>query len=125
MDTILPSTKELWKLMKIKDDDFIRTTEPRHMKIVQKIFRKFYEQGDIYKSEYEGLYCTPCESFWTETQLKDGCCPDCGRPVQPMKEESYFFRMNKYAPWLIQYIEEHPDFIQPASRCRRKASSAG
>ena len=116
VDTIVASTKELWKLMNIEYDDFIRTTEPRHMKIVQKIFRKFYEQGDIYKSEYEGLYCTPCESFWTETQLKDGCCPDCGRPVQPMKEESYFFRMSKYQDWLIDYIETHPEFIQPASR---------
>jgi len=116
VDRIVAETKDLWKLMNIEYDDFIRTTEPRHMTIVQKIFRRFYEQGDIYKSEYEGLYCTPCESFWTETQLKDGCCPDCGRPVQPMKEESYFFRMSKYQDWLIDYIETHPDFIQPPSR---------
>ena len=116
VDKIVAETKDLWKLMNIEYDDFIRTTDERHMKIVQKIFRKFYEQGDIYKSEYEGLYCTPCESFWTPTQVKDGCCPDCGRPVKPMKEESYFFRMSKYQDWLIDYIETHPDFIQPTSR---------
>ncbi len=120
VDKIAGETKALWKLMDIENDDFIRTTEERHMKIVQKIFRQFYEQGDIYKSEYEGMYCTPCESFWTPTQLvdKDGekVCPDCGRPCQPMKEESYFFRMSKYQDWLIDYIETHPDFIQPASR---------
>ena len=116
VDKIVAETKDLWKLMNIEYDDFIRTTDERHMKIVQKIFRQFYEQGDIYKSEYEGLYCTPCESFWTPTQVKDGLCPDCGRPVKPMKEESYFFRMSKYQDWLIDYIETHPDFIQPASR---------
>ena len=120
VDKIVAETKELWKLMDIRYDDFIRTTEERHMKIVQKIFRKFYEQGDIYKAEYEGMYCTPCESFWTPTQLadKDGVkvCPDCGRPCQPMREESYFFRMSKYQDWLIEYIETHPDFIQPAKR---------
>jgi len=120
VDKIVAETKELWKLMDIQYDDFIRTTEERHMKIVQKIFRKFYEQGDIYKAEYEGMYCTPCESFWTPTQLadKDGVkvCPDCGRPCQPMREESYFFRMSKYQDWLIDYIETHPDFIQPAKR---------
>ncbi len=120
VDKIVAETKELWKLMNIDYDDFIRTTEDRHMKIVQKIFRRFYEQGDIYKAEYEGMYCTPCESFWTPTQLvdKDGekVCPDCGRPCQPMKEESYFFRMSKYQDWMIQYIEEHPDFIQPPKR---------
>ena len=120
VDKIVAETKELWKLMDIEYDDFIRTTEDRHMKIVQKIFRKFYEQGDIYKAEYEGMYCTPCESFWTPTQLVDKngekVCPDCGRPCKPMKEESYFFRMNKYQDWLIDYIETHPDFIQPASR---------
>ena len=116
VDKIVAETQNLWKLMNIEYDDFIRTTEPRHMTIVQKIFRKFYEQGDIYKSEYEGLYCTPCESFWTETQLKEGRCPDCGGPVQPMKESSYFFRMSKYQDWMIRYIEEHPDFIQPPSR---------
>ena len=116
VDKIVAETKDLWKLMDIEYDDFIRTTDERHIKIVQKIFRKFYEQGDIYKSEYEGLYCTPCESFWTPTQVKDGCCPDCGRPVKPMREESYFFRMSKYQDWLIDYIETHPDFIQPQSR---------
>ena len=120
VDKIVAETKELWKLMDIKYDDFIRTTEERHMKVVQKIFRQFYEQGDIYKAEYEGMYCTPCESFWTPTQLadKDGVkvCPDCGRPCQPMREESYFFKMSKYQDWLIDYIETHPDFIQPAKR---------
>ncbi|MBO7662955.1 MAG: methionine--tRNA ligase [Clostridia bacterium] len=120
IDRIVAETKDLWKLMNIQYDDFIRTTEERHTRIVQQIFRKFYEQGDIYKAEYEGMYCTPCESFWTPTQLvdKDGVkvCPDCGRPCQPMKEESYFFRMSKYQDWLIDYIETHPDFIQPAKR---------
>ena len=120
VDEIVENTKELWKLMEVEYDDFIRTTDERHEKLVQKIFRRFYEQGDIYKAEYEGLYCTPCESFWTATQVveKDGvkCCPDCGRPVEPMHEESYFFRMSKYQGWLIDYIENHPDFIQPVSR---------
>ena len=120
VDEIVANTKELWKLMEVEYNDFIRTTDERHEKVVQKIFRKFYEQGDIYKAEYEGLYCTPCESFWTATQVveKDGvkCCPDCGRPVEPMHEESYFFRMSKYQNWLIEYIEQHPDFIQPVSR---------
>ena len=120
VDEIVANTKELWKLMGAEYDDFIRTTDERHEKVVQKIFRQFYEQGDIYKSEYEGLYCTPCESFWTATQVidKDGvkCCPDCGRPVEPMHEESYFFRMSKYQDWLIDYIQTHPDFIQPVSR---------
>lgn len=120
VDKIVAQTKELWKLMNINYDDFIRTTQPRHEKIVQKIFKKFYDQGDIYKSEYEGMYCTPCESFWTPSQLveKDGVkvCPDCGRPVEVAHEESYFFRMSKYAPWLMEYLQEHPDFIQPQSR---------
>ncbi len=120
VDEIVANTKELWKLMEIEYDDFIRTTQERHEKVVQKIFRQFYEQGDIYKSAYEGLYCTPCESFWTPTQVveKDGVkvCPDCGRPVEAMQEESYFFRMSKYQDWLIDYIETHPDFIQPAKR---------
>ena len=116
VDGIAENTKALWKLMDIEYDDFIRTTEKRHEQVVQKIFKRFYEQGDIYKSEYEGMYCTPCEAFWTPTQLKDGCCPDCGRPVEPMREESYFFRMSKYQDWLIEYIESHPDFIQPPSR---------
>ena len=120
VDKIVAETKKLWELMNIQYDDFIRTTDERHEKIVQKIFRQFYEQGDIYKSEYEGMYCTPCESFWTASQLveKDGekVCPDCGRPCKPTKEESYFFRMSKYQDWLIDYIETHPDFIQPAAR---------
>jgi len=120
VDKIVAETKELWKLMNIEYDDFIRTTEDRHMKIVQKIFKQFYDQGDIYKSSYEGMYCTPCESFWTPSQLveKDGVkvCPDCGRPVEVAHEESYFFRMSKYQNWLIDYIETHPDFIQPPSR---------
>ena len=120
VDKIVAETQDLWKLMDIQYDDFIRTSQERHVKIVQKIFRQFYEQGDIYKAEYEGMYCTPCESFWTPTQLieKDGekVCPDCGRPCQPMKEESYFFKMSKYQDWLIDYIETPPDFIQPAKR---------
>ncbi len=120
VDKIVAETKKLWELMNIQYDDFIRTTDERHEKIVQKIFRQFYEQGDIYKSEYEGMYCTPCESFWTPSQLveKNGekVCPDCGRPCKPTKEESYFFRMSKYQDWLIDYIETHPDFIQPAAR---------
>ena len=117
VDEIVAETKDLWKLMNIEYDDFIRTTDERHVKIVQQIFRKFYEQGDIYKSEYEGMYCTPCESFWTPSQLKEGnLCPDCGRPCQKVREESYFFRMSKYQDWMIDYIETHPDFIQPASR---------
>ena len=117
VDEIVAETKRLWKLMNIEYDDFIRTTDERHVKIVQQIFRKFYEQGDIYKSEYEGMYCTPCESFWTPSQLKEGnLCPDCGRPCQKVREESYFFRMSKYQDWMIDYIETHPDFIQPASR---------
>ncbi len=117
VDEIVAETKRLWKLMNIDYDDFIRTTDERHTKIVQKIFRQFYDQGDIYKSEYEGMYCTPCESFWTPSQLKEGgLCPDCGRPCQKVREESYFFRMSKYQDWMIDYIEKHPDFIQPASR---------
>ena len=117
VDKIVAETKELWKLMNIDYDDFIRTTDERHEKVVQKIFRKFYEQGDIYKAEYEGQYCAECEAFWTPTQLKNGnLCPDCGRPCETAHEESYFFRMSKYAPWLIEYIESHPDFIQPPSR---------
>lgn len=116
VDRIVAGIKDLWKRMDIDYNDFIRTTDDRHVACVQKIFKQLYDQGDIYKSEYEGWYCTPCESFWTELQLKDGCCPDCGRPVEKTREESYFFRLQKYADWLIQYIEEHPDFIQPASR---------
>ena len=116
VDHIVAGIKDLWKLMDIQYDDFIRTTDPRHVACVQKLFKQLYDQGDIYKSEYEGWYCTPCESFWTELQLKDGKCPDCGRPVEKTREESYFFKLSKYQDWLIQYIEDHPDFIQPASR---------
>ncbi|WPX09108.1 methionine--tRNA ligase [Anaerocellum danielii] len=116
VDEIVASIKELWKLMNISYDDFIRTTEERHKKVVQKIFTKLYEQGDIYKSEYEGWYCTPCESFWLDRQLVDGKCPDCGRPVERAREESYFFRLSKYQDALVKYIEEHPDFIVPQSR---------
>ena len=116
VDDIVSTFKDLWKLMNISNDGFVRTTDDYHIKAVQKIFRKLYEQGDIYKSSYKGHYCTPCESFWMERQLKDGCCPDCGRPVEMVEEESYFFKMSKYADRLIQYIEDHPDFIQPPSR---------
>ena len=116
VDHIVDGIKSLWKLMDIDYDDFIRTTDERHVKGVQRIFEKLYNQGDIYKSEYEGWYCTPCESFWTELQLKDGKCPDCGRPVERTREESYFFRLSKYQDWLIQYIKDHPEFIQPTSR---------
>ena len=108
--------KRIWDLMNTSYDKFIRTTDDYHEKEVQKIFRKLYDKGDIYKGEYEGLYCTPCESFWTKSQLVDGKCPDCGRDVQPAKEEAYFFKMSKYAPKLIEYIEKNPDFIQPESR---------
>ncbi|MBQ2680122.1 MAG: methionine--tRNA ligase [Firmicutes bacterium] len=116
VDNIVAGIKELWKALDISYDDFIRTTEPRHEKIVQKIFTKLYEQGDIYKSEYEGWYCTPCETFFTEHQLKDGKCPDCGRDVELLKEESYFFRLSKYQDRLIEHIKNNPEFIFPQSR---------
>jgi methionyl-tRNA synthetase len=116
VDRIVESFQELWKQLLITNDDFIRTTEPRHQKAVQAIFQKLYDKGDIYKSFYEGLYCTPCEAFWLERQLVDGNCPDCGRPVEHVKEESYFFKLSKYQDPLLRYIEENPDFIQPASR---------
>lgn len=116
VDGIVRGIKELWKLMDVEYDDFIRTSDERHVKAVQKIFRRLYDQGDIYKGSYEGWYCTPCESFFTELQLKDGCCSDCGRPVEKTCEEAYFFRLSKYQDWLIAYIESHPDLIQPASR---------
>ena len=116
VDEIVANIKNLWKIMDITNDKFIRTTDDYHMKTVQKIFKQLYDQGDIYKSEYEGHYCTDCESFWTETQLKDGKCPDCGRDVQLAKEESYFFRLSKYQDRLIEYLESHPDFISPATR---------
>lgn len=116
VDNIVAGIKELWKVMKITNDRFIRTTDKYHEEAVQKIFKKLYDQGDIYKSEYEGWYCTPCESFWTETQLVDGKCPDCRREVELTKEESYFFRLSKYQDRLIKHIEENPEFIQPVSR---------
>ncbi len=116
VDDIVAGINELWKLMKITNDRFIRTTDKGHESAVQKIFKKLYDNGDIYKSEYEGWYCTPCESFWTKTQLKEGKCPDCGREVELTKEESYFFRLSKYQDRLIKHIEENPDFIQPVSR---------
>ena len=115
-DKIVATFQDLWKRLLISNDDFIRTTQPRHMEVVQQIFKTIYEKGDIYKSEYEGHYCTPCETFFTERQLVDGNCPDCGRPTELIKEESYFFKMSKYQDRLLQYIEEHPDFIQPAAR---------
>ncbi|MEG0784107.1 MAG: methionine--tRNA ligase [Christensenella sp.] len=116
VDGVVTQIKELWKLMNISNDDFIRTTDKRHEECVQKIFQKLYDQGDIYKSEYESWYCTPCEAFWTDRQLVDGKCPDCGREVHKVKEESYFFRASKYADRLIKYIEDNPNFIQPESR---------
>ncbi|GAV24122.1 methionine--tRNA ligase [Carboxydothermus islandicus] len=116
VDPIVDSFKHLWKLLDISYDDFIRTTEERHKKVVQAIFQKLYEQGDIYKSAYEGWYCTPCEAFWTEGKLVDGKCPDCGRPVEWTREESYFFRMSRYADRLLKHIEENPEFIVPESR---------
>lgn len=116
VDNIVSGIKDLWKMLDISYDDFIRTTDERHVKAVQKIFKQLYEQGDIYKGEYEGWYCTPCESFWTERQLVDGKCPDCGRPVEKARDESYFLRLSKYADRLIDYIETHDDFIQPPSR---------
>ena len=116
VDQVAGEIKNIWDLMNTSYDKFIRTTDEDHEKQVQKIFKKLYDQGDIYKGSYEGLYCTPCESFWTESQLVDGKCPDCGREVQPAKEEAYFFRMSKYADRLIDHINKHPEFIQPVSR---------
>ena len=116
VDNIVKGIKDLWKLMDISNDKFIRTTDEMHVKAVQKIFNTLYEKGDIYKSEYEGWYCTPCESFWTEHQLVDGKCPDCGRSVEKTKEESYFFRLSKYQDRLIELIKNNPDFLQPAIR---------
>lgn len=116
VDEVVAGIKKLWEMMNISYDKFIRTTDDYHVEAVQKIFKKLYDQGDIYKSSYEGMYCTPCESFWTETQLVDGKCPDCGRPVEKSKEEAYFFKMSKYADKLIRYIKNNPDFIQPQSR---------
>ena len=116
VDGVAATVRKTFDMMNTSYDYFIRTTDEAHEKQVQKIFRRLYEQGDIYKGTYEGMYCTPCESFWTESQLIDGCCPDCGRPVKKAKEEAYFFRMQKYADRLMKYIEDHPEFIQPVSR---------
>ena len=120
VDDIVSGFHKLWELMDISNDGFVRTTDDYHIACVQKAFKKLYDKGDIYKSSYKGMYCTPCEAFWTETQLKEsgGVCPDCGRPVEEVEEESYFLRVSKYAPRLIDYINEHPDFIQPASRAK-------
>ena len=116
VDNVSGEVKRIWDLMNTSYDKFIRTTDDYHEKEVQKIFKKLYDQGDIYKGHYEGMYCTPCESFFTESQLVDGKCPDCGGPVQPAKEEAYFFKMSKYADRLIEYINTHPEFIQPVAR---------
>ena len=117
VDRIVDGFQKLWKRLDISNDDFIRTSEKRHEKVVQEIFKRIYEKGDIYKGSYKGLYCTPCESYWTEHQLdENGCCPDCHRPVEEVAEEAYFFKMSKYADKVLKYIEENPDFIQPVSR---------
>ena len=116
VDKIVDSFKVLWKRYNISYDDFVRTTDERHRRVVQEVFRRIYAKGDIYKGEYKGWYCTPCEAFWVETKLQDGNCPDCGRPVELVKEESYFFRLSNYADRLLRHIEENPEFIQPESR---------
>ena len=116
VDNIAGIVKGICDSLNVSYDKFIRTTDPDHERQVQKIFRKLYEQGDIYKGAYEGLYCTDCEAFWTESQLVEGKCPDCGRDVHPAKEEAYFFKMSKYADRLIEHINTHPEFIQPVSR---------
>ena len=116
VDEVSAEIKRIWDVMNTSYDKFVRTTDPKHERIVQKIFDKMYEKGDIYKGEYSGLYCTPCESFWTESQLVDGKCPDCGREPVEKKEEAYFFKLSKYQDKLVDYIEKHPEFIQPESR---------
>lgn len=116
VDEIVADAQDLWKTLNISYDNFIRTTDKKHIECVQKIFKKLYDQGDIYKGEYKGLYCTPCESFWTESQLVDGKCPDCGRDVYEVSEEAYFFRLSKYQDRLVKYYDEHPEFIEPISR---------
>ncbi|NLB37481.1 MAG: methionine--tRNA ligase, partial [Clostridiales bacterium] len=116
VDNVVSGIKDLWKLMDISNDKFIRTTDDYHEKAVQKIFKTMYDKGDIYMGKYEGMYCKPCESFWTETQLVDGKCPDCGAEVSHAEEEAYFFRLSAYADKLLKYYEEHPDFIEPQSR---------
>lgn len=123
VDQMVVGIKDLWQLLNISYDDFIRTTDEHHVKAVQKIFTRLYEQGDIYLDEYEGNYCTPCESFWTDSQLAEGKCPDCGRDVHKMKEESYFFKMSKYQDQLLAHIESHPDFIQPATRAKEMVNN--
>ena len=116
VDNVVAGIKDLWKLMNISNDRFIRTTDDYHEESVKKIFKQLYDQGDIYKGTYKGKYCTPCESFWTESQLVDGKCPDCGREVVDAEEEAYFFRLSAYADKLVKYYEEHPDFVEPQSR---------
>ncbi|OPZ73081.1 MAG: Methionine--tRNA ligase [Firmicutes bacterium ADurb.Bin456] len=116
VDRIVANFKHLWQRLEVEYDDFIRTTEPRHQRVVARFFQKLYDQGDIYKASYEGWYCSPCEAFWAESRLSEGNCPDCGRPVELLQEESYFFKMSKYAGRLLQHIEENPDFIQPVAR---------
>ena len=116
VDGVAAEIKRIWDIMNVSYDKFIRTTDGYHEEAVKKIFTKLYNQGDIYKGAYEGLYCTPCESFWTESQLVDGKCPDCGREVKPAKEEAYFFKMGKYADRLVKHIVTHSEFIQPVSR---------
>ena len=116
VDHIVAGIKDLWKTMEISYDDFVRTTEPRHKKRVQAMFQKMYDKGDIYLSKYEGMYCTPCESFWTESQLVNGCCPDCGRPVQKASEDAYFFRLSKYQDRILELYEKNPEFLQPETR---------
>lgn len=124
VDQVVDGIKELWKTMEISYDDFIRTTEKRHIKRVQELFKQMYQRGDIYKGEYEGWYCTPCEAFWTETQAVEGKCPDCGRPVEKAKEEAYFFRLSKYQDRLIELFETNPEFLQPESRRKEMLSFA-
>lgn len=117
VDKIVAGFQNLWERLNISNDDFIRTTEERHVKVVQEIFRRIYDRGDIYLGEYKGLYCTPCESYWTERQLdEDGCCPDCHRPVQEVTEKAYFFKMSRYADRVLKYIEDNPEFVQPVAR---------
>ncbi|MBQ4093938.1 MAG: class I tRNA ligase family protein, partial [Oscillospiraceae bacterium] len=116
VDGIVANIKELWKLMNISYDRYVRTTDDYHIQTVQHVFKTLYEKGEIYKGEYKGLYCKPCESFWTESQLVDGKCPDCGRPVVEASEEAYFFRLSKYGDRILQLYDEHPEFLRPASR---------
>ncbi|MDR2903051.1 MAG: class I tRNA ligase family protein, partial [Clostridiales bacterium] len=116
LDGIIAWIKDLWQLLDVNYDTFIRTTDQKHQSAVQKIFKKLYDQGDIYKGAYEGLYCVPCEAFFTESQAKEGTCPDCGRPLEKAKEDAYFLKLSKYQDRLMRHIEDHPEFIQPQSR---------